>query len=118
MGTVTDLFSSPSKQAQSAAQNTQNADLAVADKVQQYYDKSQANERTAIAGLGSNPYLGDTANATAGNPYGNPIGPPQKLNPQDAVSFQGGTSTPSPTSGSTSSPSTVRKTLPVREQAF
>jgi hypothetical protein len=113
VGVVSDVFSSPSKQAQSAAQNTQNADLAVADKVQQYYDTSQQNERTAIAGLGSNPYLGDTANATAGNPYGNPIGPPQPLNPYNTTSFSGGGVTPAPVT----SPST-QKSQPVRRSTL
>ncbi len=58
MGSVGDLFSSPSKQAQSAGQAQQNLAQNEINQGEQYVNNANAQTRTAIAGLGQNPFFG------------------------------------------------------------
>jgi hypothetical protein len=57
----TSLFSSPSKQANAAANAQQGLTDHTIQQLEDYVGTQQGQERSAIAGLGTNPYLGAAA---------------------------------------------------------
>jgi hypothetical protein len=83
-GIITDLFSSPSQQAQQAGQQAQQLSQNEINQEEAYVSNAEAQERGAIAGIGNNPYFGGSGGS---NPNGSPVGAPVALDPSDTVSF-------------------------------
>jgi hypothetical protein len=68
VGGVSDLFSSPSKQAQSAGQAQQSLAQNEINQGEDYINTANQNTRNAISGLGANPFFGGSgASGTGGS---------------------------------------------------
>jgi hypothetical protein len=99
MGVISDLFSSPGKQAQQAGSASQALSQNEINQAEGYVSGAEGNERNAIASIGDNPYFGGSGGAEASNPNGNPIGQPVALDPSNTVKFGSTGVSPAPTVG-------------------
>lgn len=75
---MSSLFSSPSKEASSAAAGSAAATDAEVQKVEDYVTKAQQNTRDAIAGLPASPYLAAAGNRSTA---------PYAVDPNNTVGF-------------------------------
>jgi hypothetical protein len=113
---VSELFSSPTKSATSAAQAEQGITQSDINQAENYTATQQQNERSAISGLGSNPYFDAATDLSPSNDYVNPndtttfggSGPGTTLAP--VTTFSGGTPTAAAATERATAPAAARTT--------